>query len=133
MLKKFKAIADEKFRCRIFAWLCRCHLPLFDGVAKTCQLLRCCDCLAASTYLSTPHGSTIARLAFGAFCLAIPFDAFCESIFFAFPHPPAMTATSSRSESLARAFACLISERLFSGWTGRISVPFSSFYGGTSL
>jgi hypothetical protein len=51
-----------------------------DGVAKPRQLLRCCDCLAASTYASTPHGSTIARLAFGAFYLAIPFDVFCESI-----------------------------------------------------
>jgi hypothetical protein len=51
-----------------------------DGVAKTRQLLRCCDCLAASTYISTPYGSTIARLAFDAFCLAIPFDVFCESI-----------------------------------------------------
>jgi hypothetical protein len=51
-----------------------------DGVAKTRQLLRCCDCLAVSTYVTTPHCSTIARLAFGAFCLAIPFDDFCESI-----------------------------------------------------
>jgi hypothetical protein len=51
-----------------------------DGVAKTRQLLRCCDGLAASTYVSTPHGSTIARLAFGAFCLAIPFVGFCENI-----------------------------------------------------
>jgi hypothetical protein len=50
-----------------------------DGVAKTRQWLRCCDCLAASTYAGTPHGSTIARLAFGAFCLAIPFDIFGES------------------------------------------------------
>jgi hypothetical protein len=51
-----------------------------DGVAKTRQLQCCCDCFAASTYAGTPHGTTIARLAFGAFCLAIPFDAFCESI-----------------------------------------------------
>jgi hypothetical protein len=51
-----------------------------DGVAKTRQLLRCCDSLAVSTYVTTPHCSTIARLAFGAFCLAIPFDDFCESI-----------------------------------------------------
>ncbi len=32
--------------------------------------------LAASTYVSTPHCSTIARLAFGAFCLAISQVAF---------------------------------------------------------
>ncbi|MFO7984046.1 MAG: hypothetical protein R6V08_11385 [Desulfuromonadales bacterium] len=32
--------------------------------------------LAASTYVSTPHCSTIARLAFGVFCLAIHLDAF---------------------------------------------------------
>jgi hypothetical protein len=51
-----------------------------DGVAKTHQLLRCCHHLAASTYVSTPHCSTMARLAFGAFCLAIQLDAFCESI-----------------------------------------------------
>jgi hypothetical protein len=31
--------------------------------------------------VSTSHCSTIARLAFGAFYLAIPFDVFCESIF----------------------------------------------------
>ncbi|PNU20091.1 adenylyl-sulfate kinase [Geothermobacter hydrogeniphilus] len=52
-----------------------------DGVAKTHQQLRCCVCLAASTYVSTPHCSTIARLAAGAFCLANTLDAFCESIF----------------------------------------------------
>jgi hypothetical protein len=32
--------------------------------------------LAASTYLSTPHCSTIARLAVGAFCLASGYFAF---------------------------------------------------------
>jgi hypothetical protein len=48
--------------------------------SQNCQLLRCCDCLAALTYAITPHCSTIARLAFGAFYLAIPFDVFCESI-----------------------------------------------------
>jgi hypothetical protein len=43
------------------------------------KLTNCCVAaiaLAASTYLSTPHCSTIARLAFGAFCLAIDIDAF---------------------------------------------------------
>jgi hypothetical protein len=45
-----------------------------DGVAKTRQLPRCCDYLAASTYVSTPHCSTIARLALGAFCSAISLD-----------------------------------------------------------
>jgi hypothetical protein len=59
-----------------------------DGVAKTRQLPRCCDYLAASTYVSTPHCSTIARLAFGAFCLDIPFDSFCESIKKAWENAP---------------------------------------------
>jgi hypothetical protein len=43
------------------------------------KLTNCCVAaiaLAASTYVSTPHCSTIARLAFGAFCLAITVDAF---------------------------------------------------------
>jgi hypothetical protein len=43
------------------------------------KLTNCCVAaiaLAASTYLSTHHCSTIARLAFGAFCLAIDIDAF---------------------------------------------------------
>jgi hypothetical protein len=43
------------------------------------KLTNCCVAaiaLAASTYVSTPHCSTIARLAFGAFCLAIDIDAF---------------------------------------------------------
>ncbi|MDY6850343.1 MAG: hypothetical protein SV239_14685, partial [Thermodesulfobacteriota bacterium] len=43
------------------------------------KLTNCCVAaiaLAASTYVSTPHCSTIARLAFGAFCLAIDNDAF---------------------------------------------------------
>jgi hypothetical protein len=53
--------------------------PFDDGVAKTCQLLRCCDCLAVSTYPNTLHCSTIARLVFGAFCLAIPFDVFVKA------------------------------------------------------
>jgi hypothetical protein len=35
--------------------------------------------LAASTYLSTPHCSTMARLAVGAFCIATTSEAFCES------------------------------------------------------
>jgi hypothetical protein len=52
------------------------RLPITDGVAKTRQLLRCCNRLAASTYVSTPHCSTIARLAFDAFCLAIAKIAF---------------------------------------------------------
>jgi hypothetical protein len=57
------------------------HMFLFfDGVAKIHQLLRCCNCLAASTYVSTFHCPAITRLAFGAFCLAIYFDTFCESI-----------------------------------------------------
>jgi hypothetical protein len=43
------------------------------------KLTNCCVAaiaLTASTYVSTPHCSTIARLAFGAFCLAIDIDAF---------------------------------------------------------
>ena len=43
------------------------------------KLTNCCVAaiaLAASTYVSTPHCSTIARLAFGAFCLAIYYFAF---------------------------------------------------------
>src|SRR6056297_3647480 len=50
------------------------------GVAKTHQLLRCCDYFTASTYVSTLHCSIIARLVFGGFCLAISIDTFCESI-----------------------------------------------------
>jgi len=47
------------------------------------KLTNCCVAaiaLAASTYRCTPHCSTIARLAFGAFCLAIPSMLFCKSI-----------------------------------------------------
>jgi len=39
------------------------------------KLTNCCVAaiaLVTAAYLSTPHSSTIARLAFGAFCLAIP-------------------------------------------------------------
>jgi hypothetical protein len=36
--------------------------------------------LVTAAHLSTPHSSTIARLAFGAFCLAIHFLLSCESI-----------------------------------------------------
>jgi hypothetical protein len=36
--------------------------------------------LVTAAYLSTPHSSTIARLAFGAFCLAITLWLSCESI-----------------------------------------------------
>jgi hypothetical protein len=42
------------------------------------KLANCCVAaiaLVTAAYLSTPHSSTIARLAFGAFCLAI--HAFC--------------------------------------------------------
>gem|GEM_PF-2722771 len=53
---------------------------IVDGVAKTHQMRRCCNCLTASTYVSMPHCSTITRLAFGAFCLAIQINTFCESI-----------------------------------------------------
>jgi hypothetical protein len=38
------------------------------------KLTNCCVAamaLVTAAYLSTPHSSTIARLAFGAFCLAI--------------------------------------------------------------
>jgi hypothetical protein len=56
------------------------------------KLTNCCVAaiaLVIAVYLSTPHSSTIARLAFGAFCLAIHYLAFlrkhhlmsfCESI-----------------------------------------------------
>jgi len=43
------------------------------------KLTNCCVAaiaLTASTYVSTPHCSTIARLAGGAFCLAIDYFAF---------------------------------------------------------
>jgi hypothetical protein len=43
------------------------------------KLANCCVAalaLAASTYIGTPHCSTIARLAGDAFCLAIPYIAF---------------------------------------------------------
>jgi ABC-type transport system involved in multi-copper enzyme maturation permease subunit len=42
------------------------------------KLTNCCVAaiaLVTAAYLSTPHSSTIARLAFGAFCLAI--HSFC--------------------------------------------------------
>jgi ABC-type transport system involved in multi-copper enzyme maturation permease subunit len=45
------------------------------------KLTNCCVAaiaFAASTYVSTPHCSTIARFAFGAFCLAIDIDAFLQ-------------------------------------------------------
>jgi hypothetical protein len=48
------------------------------------KLTNCCVAaiaLVTAAYLSTPHSSTIARLAFGAFCLAIHFLLSCESIF----------------------------------------------------
>jgi hypothetical protein len=60
------------------------------------KLTNCCVAaiaLAASTYLSTPHCSTIARLAFGAFCLAIDIDAFLRK------HqttPPVLKATQAK-------------------------------------
>jgi hypothetical protein len=43
------------------------------------KLTNCCVAaiaLVTAAYLSTPHSSTIARLAFGAFCLAIHFFCF---------------------------------------------------------
>jgi hypothetical protein len=46
-----------------------------DGVAKTHQLLRCCNC---SRHCGVPKYASfldLARLAFGAFCLAI--HSFC--------------------------------------------------------
>jgi hypothetical protein len=46
------------------------------------KLTNCCVAamaLVTAAYLSTPHSSTIARLAFGAFCLAIV-SVFRESI-----------------------------------------------------
>jgi hypothetical protein len=45
------------------------------------KLTNCCVAalaLAASTYMGTPHCSTIARLACGTFCLAIRVDAFLQ-------------------------------------------------------
>jgi hypothetical protein len=42
-------------------------------------LTNCCVAaiaLVTAAYLNTPHSSTIALLAFGAFCLAIPLFAF---------------------------------------------------------
>jgi hypothetical protein len=56
------------------------HGSFFSSSLMASQkLTNCCVAaiaLAASTYVSTPHCSTIARLAFGAFCLAIDIDAF---------------------------------------------------------
>jgi hypothetical protein len=49
------------------------------------KLTNCCVAaiaLVTAAYLSTPHSSTIARLAFGAFCLAIHSLAFLQSIKF---------------------------------------------------
>jgi hypothetical protein len=46
------------------------------------KLTNCCVAaiaLVTAAYLSTPHSSTIARLAFGAFCLAIHFLLSCEN------------------------------------------------------
>jgi hypothetical protein len=44
------------------------------GLMASQKLTNCCVAaiaLVTAAYLSTPHSSTIARLAFGAFCLAI--------------------------------------------------------------
>jgi hypothetical protein len=41
------------------------------------KVANCCvaaNCLVTAAYLSTPHSSKFARLAFDNFCLAIPFD-----------------------------------------------------------
>jgi hypothetical protein len=43
------------------------------------KLTNCCVAaiaLVTAAYLSTPHSSTMARLAFGAFCLAIHYFSF---------------------------------------------------------
>jgi len=48
-------------------------LPVTQKMMASQKLANCCVAaiaLVASTYISTPHRSTIARLAFGAFCLA---------------------------------------------------------------
>jgi hypothetical protein len=37
------------------------------------------NCLVITAYLSTPHSSKFARLAFDDFCLAIPFDDFLRN------------------------------------------------------
>jgi len=52
---------------------------LAEQLMASQKLTNCCVAaiaLAASTYISTPHCSTIARLSFGAFCLAIGYFAF---------------------------------------------------------
>jgi hypothetical protein len=54
-----------------------CGFLKHDGVAKTRQLLRWPRCFDVPKYASW---LTIARLAFGAFCLVILFDVFYESI-----------------------------------------------------
>jgi ABC-type transport system involved in multi-copper enzyme maturation permease subunit len=53
------------------------HL-LYITLMASQKLTNCCVAaiaLVTAAYLSTPHSSTIARLAFGAFCLAI--HSFC--------------------------------------------------------
>jgi hypothetical protein len=68
--------------CRETGVTCSCALhdesPPLKLMASQ-KLTNCCVAamaLAASTYVSTPHGSIIARLAFGAFCIAISHFAF---------------------------------------------------------
>jgi len=54
------------------------------GMMASQKLTNCCVAaiaLVTAAYLSTPHSSTIARLAFGAFCLAI--HSFCSFCFLA--------------------------------------------------
>jgi hypothetical protein len=49
--------------------------PAIKSLMASQKLTNCCVAaiaLVTAAYLSTPHSSTIARLAFGAFCLAIP-------------------------------------------------------------
>jgi hypothetical protein len=47
-----------------------------DGVAKTPQLLRCAAFFVTAAYRMYASFLEFARLAFGAFCLAITFDDF---------------------------------------------------------
>jgi hypothetical protein len=62
--------------------------PPYPNLMASQKLTNCCVAaiaLVTAAYLSTPLSSTIARLAFGAFCLAIPFWLSCESIKFGLP------------------------------------------------
>ena len=76
--KEEKSERKQNWENRRQEW--RAILVKPDGVAKNRQLLCCCNGLAASTFVSTPHCSTIAHHAGGDSCLAIHVDTLYESI-----------------------------------------------------